>query len=127
MALMNVQFHEGVYFAAGESTLTHQDAEHWNTTLRACIAAAHGTPVVALFDLSRTKRMMSSAYLLIADATRLAGVHSVVCVVSNVPMSLAVRSIAALSERGTIHMVEDAHEGRMYASVTAANARAAYA
>jgi hypothetical protein len=126
MALISMQYHNGIFYTRGESNLTTQDATMWKTDLKAC-AAAQGGRVVAMLDLSKASRIASSSYILIADVARSSSVSALVIIARGATMSEAARAIAAMSERGRVHLFETMSEARLFAEVCAHNDQAAYA
>jgi hypothetical protein len=116
MALIETHFQNGLFYTYAESHLTRYDIEQWIHDLHAC-AAIHGSPIVAIFDISRVTKIASAAHIAIADITRTNLLGAVVFVASGHSSTHAVKTIAIMSERNKVHIFDTLKEARLCAEV----------
>jgi len=126
MALTGSFYQDGILTIRGESNITLEDARAIEADINAH-RMINGLPVVVLLDLSRISRVASAAHIFFADMARSDDVSALVCVTRHPNTIQSVRAIAALSERGRVHIFESMREAHLFARVSAHNTQAMYA
>ena len=126
MALTGSFYQDGILTIRGESNITIEDAQAISADINAH-KVINGLPVVVLLDLSRINRVASAAHILFADMARSDQAGALVCVTRHPNTIQSVRAIAALSERGRVHVFESMREAHLFARVSAHNTQAVYA
>ena len=117
MPILRVEFHNGVLRAKANGQLDKPDVEYWFKALRR-YSSDYRRSIIVMLDARDVTFITTSARMMLAEATWLRAVQSIIFIVDEPTMAQTVRVIGMLGDHKRIQAFYSQEEAEQYAAKT---------